>query len=787
MKLRALLITISLAVAALHTVLLSPTATAPLPASQPSTTLFFRGWEHYSDGTDPGNYDENVYYKRHAASTTALVSETTSHSGNNSLQVTDAATATGANGVLVLQINMTQPAIPPQYAVSLWFNRTSTGSYTTGYAGIGLLGNYSLDNAQEYISAFRITGDNALGACSADSICFYDPGAGDYAVVESLVYDTWYRAMWEVYYDAGAIYLDMYLNASLVLNHTPLMNSGLGLQGLLHAFLIETDGISGRTSSVFYDDFAVMGNKDVVPADAYIAPIAVMVPSFNRIDFNDLRYVQYADNITQYSYDGPDEWTSVVDNLVELGDPGYEDDEGTGEGTVFYEDGVYYYYYTMRDGTFPIDAVGLATSNDGENFTKYTGNGNGPTTRGVVFRNNPVAGRWDSYHVFNPSFVTYRGDRYWMIYTGTDVAAGAGERYRSGLAFSYNLTWWYRYPSNSSNEPFVSAPWGDDCYADAYWESTVWDEDANLYRSLLHCKQTETGATRTLHQATSPDLITWTIDTTSDGRIFPETVTHSGSTWERDGLWYMFYKRALSTPPVQDHRTGLAFSFDGETWQNTKYVFLQPADIPDIYVNTTNHGRTQAYQQFLNDTMRLWISGFSTDGNTYTSIIERPINRFRYIQLLPNATTGYFTTHRLATIARGITVNVQNTATSNVTVEILNAAGEIVYGSSDPITTSGATINVTWRGETIIQVPSQFTVRIRLSEGAELFDIGFSTASFSEAAQSWLIEYGPAWLSFLISAGIMLLVFTSFYSGIKHRRKKKGKIWAFMPKKFRRR
>lgn len=56
--------------------------------------------------------------------------------------------------------------------------------------------------------------------------------------------------------------------------------------------------------------------------------------------------------------------------------------------------------------------------------------------------------------------------------------------------------------------------------------------------------------------------------------------------------------------------------------------------------------------------------------------------------------------------------------------------------------------------------------------------------SFVGEAESWLIEFGPMWISLLIGAGIFGLIFISFKKGIG-KRKRTGKIWKYMPRKFR--
>ncbi|NIN68932.1 MAG: hypothetical protein GTO63_30445, partial [Anaerolineae bacterium] len=48
----------------------------------------------------------------------------------------------------------------------------------------------------------------------------------------------------------------------------------------------------------------------------------------------------------------------------------------------------------------------------------------------------------------------------------------------------------------------------------------------------------------------------------------------------------------------------------------------------------------------------------------------------------------------------------------------------------------------------------------------------------------WLATYGPAWLALFVAVGFIGLIIASFYRGVK-KRKGKGKVWKFMPRKFR--
>lgn len=47
----------------------------------------------------------------------------------------------------------------------------------------------------------------------------------------------------------------------------------------------------------------------------------------------------------------------------------------------------------------------------------------------------------------------------------------------------------------------------------------------------------------------------------------------------------------------------------------------------------------------------------------------------------------------------------------------------------------------------------------------------------------WLIQYGPAWAALIVAIAIFAVIITSFYVGIK-RRRRSGKVWKYMSKKW---
>ncbi len=106
-------------------------------------------------------------------------------------------------------------------------------------------------------------------------------------------------------------------------------------------------------------------------------------------------------------------WTKYSGNPVLSGDMGTWDETGLLASSVLFDDAVYRMWYFGKDSS-GIDRIGYATSPDGINWTKYSG--------------NPVldlggSGAWDDYKVHYPR-VILDGGVYKMWYSGEDGEGG---------------------------------------------------------------------------------------------------------------------------------------------------------------------------------------------------------------------------------------------------------------------------------------------------------------------------------------------------------------------------
>lgn len=171
---------------------------------------------------------------------------------------------------------------------------------------------------------------------------------------------------------------------------------------------------------------------------------------------------------------------------------------------------VFLYYSALGSGP---DSIGLATSEDGVAFVKHAGRirfGRAPeviyhqgrfflfyvqptptggyaihlatSTDGISFQevgSQPVLdtgdkGSWDAFSVTTPR-VFARGDAFYMLYAGDNETRDAPKAF--GLARSYDLVHWARYPHNPIFGRGQAGSWDDG----AIWFGTVFAWGNSLY------------------------------------------------------------------------------------------------------------------------------------------------------------------------------------------------------------------------------------------------------------------------------------------------------------------
>jgi predicted GH43/DUF377 family glycosyl hydrolase len=175
-------------------------------------------------------------------------------------------------------------------------------------------------------------------------------------------------------------------------------------------------------------------------------------------------------------------WTKYGGNpVIETGAVSQWDENGARSSTVIYESGLYKMWYTGDDD------IGYATSTDGKNWTKYSGNP-------VLLRG--LASSWDDDDVCYPAVIKV-GEIYHMFYTGI-----TGSTWRLGHAESTDGINWEKYSSN----PVVSGDTGE-------WDESGMSSPVVSYINdkfyMWYCGAT-TPTTARIGHAVSTDGTSWT-------------------------------------------------------------------------------------------------------------------------------------------------------------------------------------------------------------------------------------------------------------------------------------
>ncbi len=198
-----------------------------------------------------------------------------------------------------------------------------------------------------------------------------------------------------------------------------------------------------------------------------------------------------------YGSGNPGEWDRYAGNpLITEGPPGAWDDHGATFASVIWDNAegefrMYYHGFTSAGAA--AHQVGMATSTDGLNWTKYPGN--------PIVTPGPSA--WDNHSVRVP-MVWKEGTDYHMIYTGYN-----GSAFQVGYAYSSDGINWTKHASNPVfNDPTwannETENWGVMKVGSDY---LMWYSDFGVRRSGI---------------AVSSDLLSWTPHTA--GPIFGSVV-----------------------------------------------------------------------------------------------------------------------------------------------------------------------------------------------------------------------------------------------------------------------
>jgi len=188
-----------------------------------------------------------------------------------------------------------------------------------------------------------------------------------------------------------------------------------------------------------------------------------------------------------YSADGIN-WTKhdTINPLIPLGPAGSWDEKHVyGSSTIIVNNQYKMYYSGIKPDQYQI---GLATSDDGINWQKYSGN---------PVLSNGSSGAWDDKVVYIPS-VVYDGTTYHMWYSGHSLA---NNYLKIGYAYSSDGVTWTKHPTPVL-EGGASGSWDESA---AYWADVMFE---NGLFEMWYTGQT--GSTWAIGYATSTDGINWT-------------------------------------------------------------------------------------------------------------------------------------------------------------------------------------------------------------------------------------------------------------------------------------
>jgi predicted GH43/DUF377 family glycosyl hydrolase len=246
-------------------------------------------------------------------------------------------------------------------------------------------------------------------------------------------------------------------------------------------------------------------------------------------------------------------WTKYAGNPVfGAGPAGSWDSSSVDLASILYSDGTYKLWYSGDSGTNASTRIGLATSPDGVNWTRYAG--------------NPVltvgsASAWDSGYV-NVPHVIYHNGQYEMWFRGSNDPANSNFA-SIGYATSPDGEVWTKYAGNPVLTPGASGSWDDA----ELWSGYVVAE-AGSYKMWYAASD---GAHFQIGYATSPDGKQWTKYAGN-----PVLTRGSAGNWDsqlvfypevvRDGSPYGMYYSGYN---LSAYAIGYATSTDGMVW--TKY------------------------------------------------------------------------------------------------------------------------------------------------------------------------------------------------------------------------
>lgn len=228
------------------------------------------------------------------------------------------------------------------------------------------------------------------------------------------------------------------------------------------------------------------------------------------------------------------------------GSPGDWDDAGIHSPMVIFEGSNYKMWFSGADGSPDGQGIGYATSSDGLNWVKYSGN--------PVLSGNP--GEWDR-HIHSCSVVNVQGMLY-MFYTGATSGSAPN---KIGLAKSTDGINWTKFSGNPILDRGLTGEWDDELVRGPW---VIY----NGNQFLMWYAGKRPGSPADIGFATSPDGEVWQKYTNNPVLDFAAFGSNSGESpsviW--DGLQYIMYVGANTWGAHNLADIGVYFSTDGIDW-----------------------------------------------------------------------------------------------------------------------------------------------------------------------------------------------------------------------------
>ncbi len=237
-------------------------------------------------------------------------------------------------------------------------------------------------------------------------------------------------------------------------------------------------------------------------------------------------------------------WTKDASNpVLQIGSSGSWDDDVIADPTVLFDGEIYKMWYSGSDGSNY--RIGYATSEDGVNWTKYSGN---------PVLNLGLSGSWDDADVERP-VVLFDGLNYKMWFSASD-----GSTNSIGYATSQDGITWTKYSGNPVMNVGTSGSWDDN---DIYGPSVIYED--HMFKMWYLGNNSSSYA---IGYATSQDGINWSkysgnpvLSAGSSGSwddifVANPSVIFDGTTYK---MWYEGFGGSARI-------IGYASSSDGTSW-----------------------------------------------------------------------------------------------------------------------------------------------------------------------------------------------------------------------------